>query len=107
MDNSFNDQVKLERARKKVKSIKGFYKHLSVYIIVNLALIIVKALNLEQGEPFFHWATFSTALWWGLGLLFHGFGVFGTDLFLGSGWEERKIKEYMDRQPEGEQTKWE
>lgn len=107
MENSFNDNIKLERARKKVKSIKGFYKHLTVYIIINAAMIIVKALNLEPGEPFFHWGTFSTAFFWGLGLLFHGFGVFGTDLFLGAGWEERKIKEYMDRQPEGQQTKWE
>jgi hypothetical protein len=107
MENSFNDNIKLERARKKVKSIKGFYKHLTVYIIINAALIILKAVQLEPDEPFFHWGTFSTAFFWGIGLLFHGFGVFGTDMFLGSGWEERKIKEYMDRNPDGQQTKWE
>jgi 2TM domain len=107
MENQFSDQVKLERARKKVKSIKGFYKHLAAYIIVNAVLLIVKAVDLEPGEPFFAWGTFSTALWWGLGLLFHGFGVFGTDVFLGSGWEERKIKEYMDKNPGGGNTKWE
>lgn len=107
MDNTFNEQMKLERARKKVKSIKGFYKHLTVYLIVNIALIALKAIQLEPGEPFWHWGTFSTAFFWGLGLLFHGFGVFGTELFLGAGWEERKIKEIMDNAPEQPKNKWE
>ena len=107
MEKTLNDQLKLERARKKVKSIKGFYKHLAVYIIINAALIISKAVQLEPDETFLSWGTFSTAFFWGLGLLFHGFGVFGADLFLGSGWEERKIKEYLDKQPKGEHTKWE
>ncbi len=102
-----SELLKLERARKKVKSIKGFYKHLTVYIIINAALLTVKAAKLEPGETFFEFNNFNTAFWWGLGLLFHAFGVFGPDVFLGSGWEERKIKEYMDKHPEEERTKWE
>lgn len=109
MENIYSspEELKMERARRKVRSLKRFYKHLTVYLIINIALLVVKAANLEPGEDFVSWNTFNTAFWWGIGLLFHAFGVFGPDVFLGNGWEERKIKEYMDRHPEGGPTKWE
>jgi 2TM domain len=106
MENSFEDQMRLAKARKKVKSIKGFYKHFSIYIIVNTVLLIMKYAQLEPGEDFFTWHNFTTAFAWGIGLLFHGVGVFGTDMFLGANWEERKIREYMDKRPDNT-TKWE
>jgi hypothetical protein len=36
-------------------------------------------------------------LGWGIGLLAHGVSVFAFDGWLGSEWEERKIREYLDR----------
>ena len=98
------DQLKFERARKRVKAIAGFYRHFAIYIIVNIFLIATQYFNLDPGEKFLQFSTFSTAFFWGIGLLFHALGVFGRNVFLGRDWEEKKIKEFMDRD---KQTKWE
>ena len=98
MENSFNEELRLEKARKKVKEIKGFYKHLTAYIIINIAFFIIEAVNLKEGESFFQWGTFITAASWGVGLFFHWYGVFKPGIIIGKGWEERKIKELMERE---------
>lgn len=97
METTFEEQKKLERVRKKVKSIKGFYKHLVVYLLVNAFLLIMHYVDLKPTEPFLSFNTFGTAVFWGFGLAFHAFGVFGPDIFLGTSWEDRKIKEMMEK----------
>lgn len=105
MENLSNlEQQKFERAKKRVKAVAGFYKHLMVYILVNLFLISMKYINLDPGEKFLEFSTFSTAFFWGIGLAFHALGVFGTNVFLGNDWEEKKIQELMNRD---KGTKWE
>jgi hypothetical protein len=106
MENTFEEQRKLDRAVKKIQSIRGFYKHFAVYILVNLVLIAAKWFTLEPGESFFTYSTFSVAVFWGLGVMFHAIGVFGTNIFLTEKWEERKIREYMDKNSR-QTTKWE
>jgi hypothetical protein len=97
-------------AYKKVKRIKGFYSHLKIYIIVNV-LIIISSLNGNFfGNHFntsglFEWHTYSTAVFWGIGLLSHALSVFGRDMFFSDDWEERKIQEYMKK--EEAKNKWE
>lgn len=105
MERSFEEMQRLEKARKKVQAITGFYKHLAAYIIVNLFLLALKWFKLGEGEVFFTFSTFSTAFFWGIGLFFHAVGVFGTNIFLGKDWEERKIKEYMEQHER--KSKWE
>lgn len=105
MERSFDEMQRLEKARKKVQAILGFYKHLAAYLIVNLFLIALKWFSLDPGEEFFEFGTFSTAFFWGIGLLFHAVGVFGTNIFLGKNWEERKIQQYMEQ--EERRSKWE
>ena len=95
---------KFERAKKRVKSISGFYKHFLVYILVNLFLITLSYINHDPGEKFFTFSTFSTAFFWGFGLVFHALGVFGPGFFLGNDWEEKKIKEIMEKE---KGSKWE
>lgn len=104
-DENFNPDTRYELAYKRVKRIKGFYIHLLVYVLVN-AFIIVSSFNRSVlgSEIFFRWETFSTALFWGIGLVAHGMSVFGRDLFFGADWEERKIKEFMDKD---KSQKWE
>jgi len=83
------------RAKKKVDSIKGFYWHFAVYFVVNIFIVTLIVSN--SGVELFSFAALSTPLFWGIGLLFHFLGVFGSDILFGSGWEKRKIKEFMDK----------
>lgn len=106
MDNSFEEQKRLEKARKKIEDIKGFYKHLAAYILVNIFLLVMSAANLDPGETFWRWSTFMTAISWGVGLVAHGLSVYSRNIFFSKSWEEKKIQEYMDRD-KGRGTKWE
>ena len=98
------EQIRLERATKRVKQIKGFYKHVMIYIIVNSLLILLNYFDLDEGEKFLQFSTFSTLFFWGIGLLFHAIKVFGKNIFLGTDWEEKKINQYMKQ---SQNTKWE
>lgn len=84
------------RAKKKVETLVGFYWHLAVYIIVNAFLILL--IGLYSGDGFRGFGTYATAIFWGIGLLFHFLGVFGPDFIFGKDWEKRKIKEFMDKE---------
>lgn len=112
MENTITEQqLKAERARRRVKALKGFYQHLAAYIVVNIALLVTtyykaEYLHNEQHE-FWSFQTFSTAIFWGIGLLCHAFNTFGTNILLGSGWEERKIQEYMNKDKHTKGTHWE
>lgn len=104
-DENFNLDTRYELAYKRVKRIKGFYVHTLVFVLVNAYVIVSSYYDNNLGsEAFFRWEIFSTAFFWGIGLLAHGLSVFGRDLFFGTDWEERKIKEFMDKD---KNQKWE
>jgi 2TM domain len=88
-----NDYERYKRARKQVEEIKGFYVHLTVYILVMAGLIYI---NLRY-SPQYLWF-FWTLVSWGIGLLFHAMKVFSWFPFLNKDWEERKIKQYMEEE---------
>lgn len=98
METNFQEQEQFERAKKRVKRIKGFYSHALAYIVINIFLIFVNTKNLGEGESYFQWHNFSTLFFWGIGLLAHGVSVFLPNAILGKDWEERKIKELMDNE---------
>jgi len=64
--------------------------------MVNTALLVF-ANNIFQGDQFLNLENYSTAFFWGIGLFFHWFGVFGRNFLFTKQWEERKIKEFMDK----------
>ena len=97
MENEYIKENKYIRAQKRIKEIKGFYWHLFWYLVVNIFLWVVIIMNLNQGESFFKYGHFSTAFFWGIGLFFHWLGVFGKNIVFSKDWENRKIKEYMDK----------
>lgn len=85
-----NQDEQYRQARRHVRQLRGFYIHLAVYVLVNVGLL---TLNLLCGRPYwFFWPTAG----WGIGLLAHGLSVAGWR-FLGREWEERKIREHLDR----------
>ncbi|WP_269227610.1 2TM domain-containing protein [Flavobacterium eburneipallidum] len=102
MENNIQQEERYFFAQKKVKSIKGFYSHLFFYLVINA--IITIQIYLRTGSGFWDWENFYTPLFWGIGLLAHGLSVFGQNLFFGQNWEERKIREFMNKE---KNKKWE
>ena len=98
------EDVKYYVALKRVKRIKAFYTHALVYVVINLMFVVINYQNLGEGESYFQWHNFITAFFWGIGLLAHGLSVFLPGMILGSDWEERKIKELMEKE---KNNKWE
>lgn len=87
------DYERYQKARKKVQEMKGFYSHLIAYLFV---IPIIAFVNIKY-TPDHYWFLYPM-LGWGIGVLFHGIGVFGTDNMFGSDWEERKIKKFMEEE---------
>ncbi|MCX7547261.1 histidine kinase [Xanthomarina sp. F1114] len=85
------------RAKKQVEEIKGFYGNLISYMLV---IPFLAFLNYQTSWSF-QWFWFPM-LGWGMGLVFHGFAVFGY----GKSWEQRKIQEILDKEEEFKQNKW-
>ncbi len=74
-----------QNARKRVEAKIGFYVHLTVYIGVNILLIIINLLT----SPRYLWFIWPL-IGWGIGVLFHGMGT-----FVFSGARFRGIKDRM------------
>lgn len=97
MEKNTLDQIQYEQAVNKVKKLKGFYTHALVYVVINIMVVIANVQNYDPGESFFQFKTFMTAFFWGIGLLAHAMSTFIPYFILGKDWEERKIKELMEK----------
>ncbi|APQ15965.1 2TM domain-containing protein [Maribacter hydrothermalis] len=80
-----------EKAKKRVEEIKGFYGNLTSYCIV---IPILAFINYRTTS--FTWVIFP-AVGWGIGLIAHGLKAYGINPLFGRDWEEKKIKELMEK----------
>ena len=87
------EDTRYRRARERVEALKGFYVHIATYLIINLGLFLIN-LATDSGSLWFYWPL----LGWGVGLAIHAFFVFGVEGPLGRDWEEKKIRQLMDRE---------
>lgn len=97
MENNREQHLRYREAEKRMKKIKGFYIHAIVYFFVNVFIIASKAIDSESGENFWDWDLVKLPFFWGIGLASHGLSVFIPTFVLGKDWEEKKIKELMDK----------
>lgn len=92
---------KLERAKERLKELKGFYWHLAAYIGVNSFISISTIVGRMNGGASFldvlDFGTFAIWLFWGIGLFFHAMKVFSTNPIFSKKWEERQIQKYMEK----------
>lgn len=88
---SYIEEKRYANAKERVKNIKDFYGNLMAYCIV---IPFLWWLNFRTTD--FLWAFFPT-LSWGFGLTVHGLAAFGYNPLWGKRWEERKIKELMEK----------
>lgn len=118
MEKKDNYTEKLARAKKKVEAIKKFYRHLRVYIVINVLLLFVKYGIFDflvakgvQNPGFldwYQWNILATPVLWGIGLLFHALWVFKFDAKplkeltpkFYKDWEARQIQKYIDEESE-------
>lgn len=94
-----SEQEKLKNAKKRLEKIKGFYVHATIYTLVNVLLLLSAIGLFSGGFTNLHmpdWAHFTTPFFWGIGLFFHGINTFKSGLF--KDWENRKIKEYLEKE---------
>ena len=77
--------INLELAKRRVAAIKGFYIHLGAFVMVMCTLLVIDAFT---GPG---WWVQWPLVGWGIGLLVHAFGVFGSSPDLLANWEIRKI----------------
>ncbi|MFC1721602.1 2TM domain-containing protein [Patescibacteria group bacterium] len=91
------DSQRYQRAKKRVKEMREYYTHLIVYAGVNVMLFVINWLT-APGTWWFYWVT----IFWGIGIGWHTIAFFFTDRMEGSNWEERKIKEQMEKDKQSE-----
>lgn len=94
MDNPHTSSIRPDEALAlaHVRKVKGFYVHLTQYLVV---IPILAAVNLV-GYPQYLWFVWP-ALGWGMGVLAHGASVFHVVPFLGADWEKRQVEKYLGR----------
>ncbi len=76
-----------------VRDIKGFYSHVTTYVLVMALLFVINLVT----DPSNIWAWWP-ALGWGLGVTMHGVNVFEVLNFFGPDWEKREIEKRLGRQ---------
>ncbi|MDH6251631.1 hypothetical protein M2347_001358 [Chryseobacterium sp. H1D6B] len=97
MESFDENDIRYQQAKKQVEKLRGFYGHLFSYVVVNIVIAYFNYTNLKPGESYFQFKNFFTAVFWGIGLLAHAVIVFFPQISFFKQWEERKIKELMNK----------
>ncbi|MRT16055.1 histidine kinase [Vitellibacter sp. q18] len=90
---TFISEKKYKLAKKRVEKLKVFYIHFGIYCLCVPFLIYLNFLS-RAGFP---WALFPI-VGWGIGIASHASETFNYNPFFGKKWEERKIRELMDKE---------
>lgn len=88
-----DDLKEYQKAKKRIKEVKGFYGHLASYVSVNTGLFLIDWIS-GNGLTWFYWPMIG----WGIGLFSHGIRVFGTQGYL-ERWEQKELQKLKVQQP--------
>ncbi len=81
-----------QQAFEQVRVIKGFYAHLTSYVLVICLLFVINLVT----HPEYIWAVWP-ALGWGIGIVNHGLHAFEVINIFGPKWEKRQIEKRLGR----------
>lgn len=87
-----NEDARVARARSYVRDLREFYRLLGTAALV-LAITFTVNYVTNPGRWWFLWVAFG----FGVALAFSGFRLLLRGRLFGADWEERKVREYMDR----------
>ncbi len=102
LDNKENRENRYLRAKEQVREMKKFYTSLVFYVIFIAFLGWLNYYTNEWRYMWFLWAAFG----WGIGLVFQALKAFNWAPFMNKNWEERKIKELMDKEEQYPNDRW-
>jgi uncharacterized membrane protein YczE len=91
------DDIAYRRAAVRVEAQLGFYRHLMIYVIVNILLALLNIAR-NPAELWFQWVIFG----WGIGLLAHGLNVYSYRWM--GGRREQMIQRGLEREARRRQT---
>lgn len=94
-------QQKYLRVKKRMGELRKFYKHVAIYILVNIFISGFKIREYMKDEYTFEEAfqkldVYFVWIVWGVFVILQGIRTYNSKMILGSEWEERKIREYMN-----------
>ncbi len=97
---------------RKVTLIKGFYRHLVLFLIFIIFLLIDAVIVNRGGGSLFGPIDFiPTIFYWGpwaMSIIVHGIIAFDVVVLLrGKNWEDKKVEKLMEKDQEPETTLWE
>ena len=84
-------EIKYLKAKERATALRGFYGHLSVYVIVNLGLFLIN-MTTSPETLWFIWPLMG----WGIAVALHALRVLVAAP--GASWEEKKIVELMKKE---------
>jgi hypothetical protein len=76
-------------AWRRVRSLRAFYTHMTIFLVVNFALVLVDLST--PGETWFY----IPLLGWGLLVGFHAAQAYEMLPWFGEDWEQRKVEELI------------
>ena len=100
--NEIEKENKYLRAKHKVAGIKKFYTSLLTYVVFISLLAALNYYTDGWSNPWFLWAAFG----WGIAIVIQAFKAFEWLPFMGRNWEEKKLKEYMDKDDKPSNERW-
>jgi hypothetical protein len=85
-----------KEARKRVRRKKSYYSAIISYFAVGTFLTFLNWYT-QRDEETIHWWVIWVWFGWGIGMFFYTISFFKTGVLFGQDWEERKIKEEMEK----------
>lgn len=96
METTPEEEKLYKEARKRVRRKKSYYSAIISYFAVGTFLTFLNWYT-QRDEDTIHWWVIWVWFGWGIGMFFYTIRFFKTGVIFGQDWEDRKIKEEMEK----------
>lgn len=96
MYNTPEEEKLYKDARRRVKKKKSYYSAILAYFTICTFLTFLNWFQ-QRDQDTIHWWVIWVWFGWGIGMFFYTVSFFKNGVFFGQDWEDRKIKEEMEK----------
>jgi hypothetical protein len=96
MYNTPEEEKLYKDARKRVRRRRNYYSAILTYFVMSSLLTLMNWYT-QRDEETIHWWVGWVWFGWGIGMFFYSLSFFKNGFMFGQDWEERKIKEEMEK----------